>query len=179
MRKRSAAVLAGVAILAAASGAGVHLWMRGQQRELGAATAALTGLTLPDPAGRGQALRQWEGQIVVVNFWATWCEPCREEVPALVRAQAKWGANGVQIVGIGIDSTANIRQFAAEYRINYPLVVAGPEVIEITRRLGNRAGGLPYTVILDRRGALASTHLGALSSAALDAALGPLTRKSL
>lgn len=108
---------------------------------------------------------------MVVNFWATWCEPCREEVPALVRVQAKYAANGVQVVGISVDSVDKVRQFANEYRIEYPLVIGSIAVIEVTRRLGNKAAGLPYTVVMDRSGRVVRTHLGAISEAELERAI--------
>ncbi len=134
----------------------------------------LSRLSLPDVQGRLQAMKQWQGRVMVVNFWATWCEPCREEVPALVRVQEKLGANGLQIVGIGIDSAGKIREFAKEYQVTYPLVVAGVEVLEISRKLGNRPGGLPHTVVLDRRGRLAGAHLGGISQSKLELLVVPL-----
>jgi len=129
---------------------------------------------LPDPEGKPQAFTQWQGKVLVVNFWATWCDPCREEVPALVRVQSRQASRGVQIVGIGVDSADKIRDFAAKFAINYPLAVAGLKVVDTSRKLGNRAGGLPFTVILDRNGNLAVTHLGGLTEVELNELLRPL-----
>jgi thiol-disulfide isomerase/thioredoxin len=174
--RRRVVALAAVGVVAVAAGAGSYVFVRDKRRDdRQAAVEDLSVLELADPSGKPQRLSQWRGKVLVVNFWATWCEPCREEVPALVRAQMTLGPKGVQIVGIGIDSGPKILQFAKEYAINYPLAVAGVEIVELTRRLGNRAGGLPYTLVLDRQGRFASTHLGALTESTLNALVAPLT----
>jgi peroxiredoxin len=82
-------------------------------------------------------------------------------VPLLVAAKQQYAAKGLEVVGIGIDQVAKIRDFAANYRVNYPMMVAGSEAIEIMRDLGNKAGALPYTVLLDRSGGVAGQRLGA------------------
>ena len=109
-----------------------------------------------------------------MNFWASWCPPCREEIPGLIRIQQKLAANGLQVVGIAVDSVDKSRQAATEMAIGYPILVAEVEIIELTRRLGNRAGGLPFTVVLDREGRLVTTHLGLLSEAQLERLVAPL-----
>ena len=111
-----------------------------------AAVSALTRADLPELAGGRATLERWRGKVIVVNFWASWCPPCREEIPGLVRIQQKFAANGLQVVGIAVDSVDKSRQAAAQMGISYPVLVAGVEVIDVTRRLGNRAGGLPYTL---------------------------------
>ena len=131
----------------------------------------LMHLRLPDTSGKDQNLAQWRDQVLIVNFWATWCEPCREEIPALVRAHAKYASNGVQIVGISLDSVDKVRQFAIDYRIGYPLVIGSIDVIDLTRKLGNKAGGLPYTVVMDRSGKVVMTHIGGVSEAQLESAI--------
>jgi thiol-disulfide isomerase/thioredoxin len=173
MRKKLARIvfMAAIAIVAVAAGLGVRQYLKGDQNQ---GLSELHQLVLPDLEGRPQPLAQWQGKILVINFWATWCEPCRDEVPVLVRTQEKRWADGVQIVGIGIDSPGKIREFARTYRINYPLAVAGLDAVDITRKLGNRAGGLPYTVVLDRSGRLVGSHLGGLSEQRLNEMLRPL-----
>ena len=149
----------------------------GNQGEDAAAIANLWILPLQDLEGNSQPFTRWKGKILVVNFWATWCEPCRVEVPALVRTQDKYVANGVQIVGISIDSTAKVKDFAKEFKVQYPLVIGSLDSIEITRKLGNKAAGLPYTVVLDANGIIKARHLGGISEAQLDEAIRPLLRK--
>jgi len=168
---RSRRVLALVAMLLAAV-AGVFAYRATvSDRSVLEATTELMRLRLPDTSGNEQSLAQWRDKILIVNFWATWCEPCREEVPVLLRVQAKYASNGVQIVGISIDSVDKVRQFATEYKIGYPLVIGNMAVIDLTRRLGNKVGGLPYTVVLDRSGRVVNTHLGGISQTELESAI--------
>lgn len=164
-------LIVSIAILAVAGGIAVRQLVH-DDREQG--LNELQHLALPDLNGQALSFSQWHGKIIVVNFWATWCDPCREEVPALVRIQQQRSAQGVQIVGVGIDSADKMRQFAATYRVNYPLVVAGLDAIEVSRKLGNRAGGLPFTVVLDRKGRFVASHLGGLTEQALNEILRPL-----
>jgi thiol-disulfide isomerase/thioredoxin len=113
---------------------------------------------------------------VVCNFWATWCAPCREEIPLLVAARQKYGPAGVEVVGIAIDNAAKVRQFSASFHISYPVLLAEADGLDLMRQLGNSGGGLPYTVVADRQGALVHRKLGALKLGELDAWLEPLTR---
>ena len=89
----------------------------------------------------------------------------------MLRVQAKYATNGVQVVGIFLDSVDKVQQFAIEYKIGYPLVMGSMGVIDLTRRLGNKTGGLPYTVVLDRSGKVVKTHLGGISEAELESAI--------
>jgi thiol-disulfide isomerase/thioredoxin len=131
------------------------------------ARATLARLVLPDLGGEPMPMTQWRGKVVVVNFWASWCPPCRDEVPGLIQTQRELGANGLQVVGIAVDSADQTKAAAAEWGINYPVLVGGAAAIDLARRLGNPTGGLPYTVVVDRSGALVVSHLGAVSQANL------------
>jgi thiol-disulfide isomerase/thioredoxin len=111
---------------------------------------------------------------MVVNFWATWCAPCRKEIPAFVRIQDKLGSRGVQIVGIAIDQPDKVKPYAAEMKINYPVLVGELEAMDLARQAGNEMGGLPFTVILDRSGQAARVELGVLDEAKLSRLLEPL-----
>lgn len=168
-----AALLVFVAAVAAGGGFAVHQWSRTRAQDP-AVIQGLTNLVLTDLSGKPQSLNQWKGKVLVVNFWATWCAPCREEVPALVRAQSKFAANGVQVVGIALDSAVKVQEFAKEFGINYALLIGGLDSIDVTRKLGNKAGGLPYTLVLDREGRVVSTRLGGISDAQLNEAIRPL-----
>lgn len=136
--------------------------------------ATLLGVTLPDTAGTEQALAQWRGKVLVVNFWATWCAPCREEMPEFVRAQADLGGRGLQFVGIAIDSPDKVRPFVEEIGLNYPSLIGGYGAMELSKTLGNRLMALPFTVVVDRRGAIVHTQLGPLRDAQLRAIVGQL-----
>lgn len=138
------------------------------------AAAALNGLALPDPEGKEQRIDQWRGKVVVVNFWATWCAPCREEMPEFIKAQRELGPKGLQIVGVAVDQADKVRQFAEEIALNYPVLVGGFGAMELSRSLGNSVMALPFTVILDRNGAIAHTQLGVLKPDRLKAIIKQL-----
>jgi thiol-disulfide isomerase/thioredoxin len=104
----------------------------------------------------------------VVNLWATWCEPCREEIPAFVRLQDKYRARGLQFVGIAIDRRDPVQAFVREFGMNYPVLLGGIETVEMSRRAGNRVGALPFTIIIDRNGKIAGTELGGINEARLE-----------
>ena len=131
-------------------------------------------VTLPDIEGREQALGQWRGKVVVVNFWATWCAPCREEMPEFVRAQTELGGKGLQFVGIAVDQADKVQQFAKEIGLNYPTLIGGYGAMELSKTLGNRLMALPFTVVVDRQGAVAHTQLGPLKRGQLRAIVGQL-----
>jgi len=110
----------------------------------------------------------------VVNFWATWCAPCREEMPEFVKAQGELGARGLQFVGIAVDEPDKAERFAREIGVNYPVLIGGYGAIELSRTLGNRVVALPFTIIVDRRGHVAQTHLGPLKPSELRAIVSQL-----
>ncbi len=170
-----AAVIAVAAALALAAGLVVHLSWRSGAPDA-AAVSALTLARFQDLSGHPGSIDDWRGRVVIVNFWASWCPPCREEIPGLIRIHQQFAANGVQVVGIAVDSVENARTSAAELKITYPVLVAGIEIVDLTRRLGNRVGALPYTVILNREGKVVTTHLGLISEAELARIITPYSR---
>ncbi|MFA7268828.1 MAG: TlpA disulfide reductase family protein [Sterolibacterium sp.] len=140
------------------------------------ATAQLLALTLPDARTTNQSLSQWRGKLLVVNFWATWCLPCREEMPGFSRLQDKFAAKGVQFVGIAFDNADKVQQFSAQIPVSYPLLIGTAELLPITAGLGNTAGGLPFTVVIDRDGSLLQSRLGVWKEAAFEATLAALAK---
>ena len=174
-RARTLSLFAAVAVAAAAAGAGYHWWWKNGPDGPGAVAERVYAARLPDLKGAPQALEQWRGRVLVVNFWATWCAPCREEIPGFVRLQARHGARGLQFVGIAIDQPDKVAQFAREFQINYPLLIAGGlETMELLRQTGNRAGVLPYTLVLDREGRVVSREPGGLKEPRLEGLIQPL-----
>lgn len=132
---------------------------------------------LDDSAGKMQALAQWQGKTLVVNFWATWCPPCRDEMPAFSRLQDKYAANGVQFVGIALDDPDSVRDYARQFPGSYPLLIGGGSGAELARQLGNPRLALPYTLILAPSGEPRFARLGALSETELDKRLAANTAR--
>jgi thiol-disulfide isomerase/thioredoxin len=130
-----------------------------------------------DLNGQRQSLSQWRGKVLVVNFWATWCSPCRVEIPGFIELHRELADQGVQFVGIAIDQGAKVNDFARELGVNYPLLIGEDSALELQRQLGDQAGGLPFTVVLDSSGRLVARHLGGLSVTQLRGILLPLVRR--
>lgn len=161
--------------------AGIALWL-GEDRSprTGApdlAPGVLYAATFADPTGAVQSLAKFQGKILVLNFWATWCAPCREEMPAFSRLQSRWQGRDVQFVGLANDDPARVARFAKELAIGYPLLVGGGDVDELARRLGDVDGVLPFTVIVDPAGAVVKQRAGAYTEAVLAAILAETVAK--
>jgi thiol-disulfide isomerase/thioredoxin len=168
---------------ATAVAAGVALWLLARAPEGDVAAditpSAIFAATFADPAGNRQSLGQFEGKVVVINFWATWCAPCREEMPAFSRAERRWGPRGVQFVGLANEDPRRVARFGKDIGVSYPLWVGGEEIGEFSRRLGNRLGAVPYTVILDASGTPKRAKVGAYSERELDQALEKMVAERL
>ncbi len=117
---------------------------------------------LPDIDGRMRHSEEWAGKVRVVNFWATWCPPCRSETPMFVNMQEKYGAAGLQFIGIAIDDADKVQDFMDTYGINYPMLIGDDNAIDVAKRYGNRFGALPYTLIIDRKGQIRYVQRGEL-----------------
>ncbi len=127
--------------------------------------------TFKDMTGRPQSLGQWQNKLLVINFWATWCAPCKEEMPIFVKLHQKLATQGVQIVGIAADTSLNVAKFAKVTSINYPLLSDEAGAIEFSKRLGNRFGLLPHTVVVAPGGEVIYTKLGLISEADFESIL--------
>lgn len=119
--------------------------------------------TFADLTGKSHNSSAWRGQVVLINFWATWCPPCRKEIPGLIDLHHTYRDQGLLIVGIAIDQPDKVRQFLNKLTIDYLNLVDEEHGMEWAVRYGNYSGGLPYTVLIDRSGKVVSTHLGELS----------------
>jgi len=114
------------------------------------------------PEGGELALSSLKGRPLLINFWATWCPPCVEELPMLDRFSAEQGSNGVQVVGLAIDQPSAVRKFLARTPVSFANGMAGMQGTELVKQLGNATGGLPFTLVLNRAGEVAARKMGKL-----------------
>ena len=165
------AMLVGAGVLAAAGGA----WWQGRRGRLPAAAegapvaadAELWGLRLPRPEGGELVLAEFRGRPLLINFWATWCPPCVQELPEIDRF-ARSHASQLRVVGLAIDSLAPVQDFLKRQPVGFAIGLAGFAGTDLSRNLGNTAGGLPFTVLLGADGAVAQRKIGQTHYAELE-----------
>lgn len=167
------AVVGALALAAAlGAGAGLQRWLN----DGGGAFAAPEGgpyarpeFRLPDlDDGRERSIAEWDGQRIVLNFWASWCAPCLEEMPMFVRLQDRYGDQGVQFLGVAMDQPEPARQMAERLKLNYPSLVGELDAMQVASAFGNSQGVLPYTVLIDADGQVQATHAGLVDGADLE-----------
>lgn len=161
MSRRQHLLLWGAGVAAAAAGAGWSWWRtQGGAVDTGEPGADFWNLRFERPEGGELALTSLRGKVLVLNFWATWCPPCIKELPEFDRLQRAKAAAGVQVVGLAVDGPTPVRQFLARQPVGFPVGLAGFEGTDLSKRLGNTSGGLPFTVVFDRQGRLRHRKLG-------------------
>ncbi len=157
--QRRALITAGVATLAAAAGAGGYFWQR-RSAPADTASAELWTLDFETPGPDRLAMASLRGKPLVLNFWATWCPPCVREMPALDRFAREHAAQGWQVLGLAADNVQAVRKFLAVTPVGFPIALTGFEGIDLSRRLGNDSGGLPFTLLFGRDGNVRKRHSG-------------------
>jgi thiol-disulfide isomerase/thioredoxin len=155
--KRRALIGAGVALGAVAAGVGGFVW---RERRLDEASGGLWTMRFPRPGGGELVMAALRGRPLLVNFWATWCPPCVKEMPELDRFQRDYARAGWQVVGLAVDGPTPVREFLARAPVGYAIGLAGFEGAELSRRLGNDRGALPFTVAFDAGGRIRQRKLG-------------------
>lgn len=157
-RGRRRLLIGGAGAAAAAVGAAAYFWRAGAPA--GSDDAALWQARFPQPDGQPLVMAELRGAPLVLNFWATWCPPCVKEMPELDRFARQFAAQGVRVVGLAIDNPGPVREFLTRTPVSYAIGLAGFEGTELSRRLGNHRGGLPFTAFFNRRGVLSQRKLG-------------------
>jgi thiol-disulfide isomerase/thioredoxin len=163
-----------IAVSAIAAGAAFYLYRQQPPAPIAAPTpavdaaqlaATLPGFQLADRDGQMKSLQDWPNQALIVNFWATWCAPCRREIPLLQQLQRDHGAEGFQVIGIAVDFRDKVLAYADEMKIEYPLLIGEQEALDAAAAFGVEAVGFPFTVFSDRQGRIVTAHMGELTAA--------------
>lgn len=173
---KSSIALAAAAIAAAIIGALSYQWLAkgGHQHGDEATATTLPDFSLADMHGKIRHSSEWQNQPRLINFWATWCPPCRKEIPLLMQAQKDHAASNLQVIGIALEQPETVLEYATEMGLNYPSLVGSAQVIDLGNQLGNRIGALPYSVLVSASGEILETHMGELSAEQLAAWLNAL-----
>ena len=153
-------IVAAIAVIGMAAGIGTYTYLKKSADKPKTASIKSTTLvgsqrpdfTLADVEGTQHKVSEWDGKVLIVNFWATWCPPCRREIPAFIALQEKYEQQGFTIVGVALDSKQAAIDYVDPMGINYPILIADTDGIAISQEYGNKLGVLPYTVIVDRQG---------------------------
>lgn len=163
-----------VALLIMASGLAFRHFVLMSDSGQSLSSQAFFAAEFPDADGRIQSMAQWRGKTVVVNFWATWCPPCLEEMPELSRMYRQYQPQGLVVLGISSDEPDKIRMFATETPVSYPLLSGELAAMPLSESLGNNKGILPYTVVISADGSLVKGYFGLVDQALLEQTLLPL-----
>lgn len=124
--------------------------------------AQLPDFSLSDLSGKPTSIAAWRGKSLVINFWATWCAPCRREIPLLKTVAADWAGRDLEVVGIAVDYADKVRQFTGQFKIDYPVLIGEQDALDIAAKFGMDSPALPFTVFTDRRGEVVALFVGEL-----------------
>jgi len=159
--RRRLLTVAAAGVGACVAGAlGGHWWLT--RGAVDGEHAKLLAATFEDLEGKPAPLAQWRGKTLVVNFWATWCGPCREEMPEFVKAQTEFAGKGLQFVGLAVDRKAPVERFIKEIGVNYPVLLADVAWLEAVKTMGNPQGVLPFSLVIAADGQLMLRRVGRL-----------------
>lgn len=176
---KNAVVFIVAMVIAGTSGFALQRYLATKSTSQVETTNPAIGQTRPEFAmldleGNVRNIKDWDGQIVLLNFWATWCPPCLREIPDFIEVQDELANHDFQIIGIAVDNEADVREFVTEMSVNYPVMAAEMEAIELSQRYGNSIGGLPFSAIIDKNGKITHTITGELSKDRLKSILKQL-----
>jgi thiol-disulfide isomerase/thioredoxin len=124
--------------------------------------AHLPAFSLSDLTGQPTPIMRWSGKSLVINFWATWCAPCRREIPLLQTLASEWAGRDVAVVGIAVDYRDKVQDFAREFKIDYPLLIGEQDALDVAAKFGMDSPAFPFTVFTDRRGEVVALFVGEL-----------------
>jgi peroxiredoxin len=154
-----------------------RIFLMPSEKNVPSATPLFSSI-INDSEGKPQRLKQFENKIIVLNFWATWCEPCRKEMPELSSFYAENKSKNVVVLGVAIDEAKAVKTYLKKTKVIYPILVDEDKGVILSKNLGNNEGILPYTVIINSSGIIEKTILGRVHKDQLDAILKPILQPS-
>jgi len=176
-----------VIIIAGGAGFGLQRYIQQDDRQLApiipkAVNSNIIGTTRPpfelhDTEGELRNISEWNGKVLLINFWATWCPPCKKEMPAFIELQDEYSAQGFQVIGVAIDDMESVNDFVDTLGVNYPALIAEYAGIELSREYGNHIGALPFSVFVGRDGKITLTRTGELSKKQVEDIILPLLKQ--
>ena len=176
-----------VILIAGGAGFGVQRYLQQEDRHVApimpkADSKSIIGTARPaleliDTDEKLRNIDEWNDKVLLVNFWATWCPPCKKEMPAFIELQEQYAAQGFQVIGVAIDDMESVRDFVDTLGVNYPALVAEHAGIKLSREYGNHLGALPYSVFVGRDGVIIHTHTGELSKQQVEDIISPLLKR--
>ena len=171
MNRRQWIMISGIGLLALLAGIFSSQWISQTGIASDPSVKAFFANSWQSPDGKTVNSENWQQKVLIVNFWASWCPPCVEEMPTLDKISQEYASKNVLIVGIGIDSPSNIREFLEKTPVSYPIVIGGLEGSNLSKQMGNTQGALPYTIIINSKGKSIYTKLGKISEEELRKAI--------
>lgn len=172
--KRSA-FIACVAVIAFVGGLSVRGLLSSPQEQVKQDNPQkLPEFSLPDLSGKQRNIKEWQGKVLVINFWATWCPPCLKEMPEFEAMQQKYSSKGLQFLGIALDDPEPVKEFITQKKINYPILIGQDQGTKLAYSFGNVVNTVPFTVIVDNKGMIVKRQMGALTKEELLKIVMPL-----
>lgn len=172
MTKKEITLLIVVAIIALIGGQLSHYYLKANNTNT---AYTLPSFSFPDSAGKMQYSQQWQGKLLVINFWATWCPSCREEIPEFIKLQNEYTTKNVQFVGISVDdNSAIVTNYLKTLAINYPILIGGDNALILARQLGDDAQAIPYSLIVNTQGQIVHSQRGELTRETFQQVITPV-----
>ncbi len=130
--------------------------------------------SFPDSTGKLRHISEWDGNILIINFWATWCPPCLREIPEFIKLQQEFADQNIQFIGIAIEEQQPVNNYLSTLKINYPILIGEDKAVVLAQQLGNTVNTVPFSVIVDQQGQIIHRQPGELSQAKILEIIAPL-----
>lgn len=164
-------IIVAAAVLALAAGVLAQRFIDPENR---VERTSISSFNFPDLEGNEHKLSEWDGKVIVLNFWATWCPPCRKEIPEFVALQKEYGDKGLQFIGVAIEEKEPVEEFIDFVEINYPILIGGDNAIQLAQQMGNSIGAVPFSVVINRQGQIVHRQPGEFSRDDIKKIIEPL-----